>query len=131
MGRQNIVAGHVFMALDKARIAYLLSAAARSQLFLFIGISLAECALLAALFRFLAFPRRESRPSIMKLRVCFMLPLLAGQVLFLLLLHTPLSNLYQAEMEHTGNQLARRMTWDLERLAGMGLPVSALHGMED
>ena len=131
LDRRNNVAGHVFMALDKARIADLLSAAARSQLFLFIGISLAECALLAALLRFLAFPRRESQPSTMKLRICFMLPLLAGQVLFLLLLHTPLSDLYQAEMKHTGNQLARQMTWDLERLAGKGLPVSAIYGMED
>ncbi|HJD96685.1 MFS transporter [Mailhella massiliensis] len=131
LGRKDAVAGHVFMALNKTRISHLIAQAAQSQLWIFLGISLGECALLAMLMRFLAFPPGSSRnPSGLKLRVCFMLPLILGQILFLFLLRTPLSRLYEAEMIHTGDQLARQMAWDLERLAGMGLPVSGIHGME-
>ena len=132
VGRYGVIVGHVFLALDKARISTILTNAAQGQLFLFLGVSLGECLLLAALLRLIAFPRRKNgEPSPLRLRVCFMLPLIAGQLLILFLLHAPLSRLYDAEMTHTGLQLARQMTWDLERLAGMGLPVSGIHDMED
>lgn len=130
-GRQDAIAGHVFLALNKARISTIIAHAAQSQLWIFLGVSLGECLLLALLMRFLVFPAgTDKTPSGLKLRVCFMLPLILGQILFLFLLHTPLSRLYEEEMIHTGNQLGRQMTWDLERLAGMGLPVRNIHGME-
>ena len=135
-GRNGVITGHVFMSLDKARISALLTDAARGQLLLFLGVSLGECLLLAGLLRVFAFPGRKNastsaKQSPLRLRLCFMIPLIAGQVLILVLLHSPLSRLYQAEMSHTGQQIARQMTWDLERLAGMGLPVSSIYGMED
>ncbi len=131
-GRNGVTAGHVFLALDKTRISTLVANAAQGQLLLFLGVSLGECLLLAALLRLFAFPRDKSdAPSPLRLRLCFMLPLIAGQALILFLLYSPLSRLYEAEMTHTGLQLARQITWDLERLAGMGLPVSGIHGMED
>ncbi len=131
-GKNGVTAGHVFMALDKQRIGDLLAAAAKNQLLLFAGISAGECVLLAVLLHLFSGGRRNAgTTSTLKLRICFMLPLVTGQILILFLLQAPLSNLYQEEMTHTGLQLSRQMTWDLERLAGMGLPVSAIHGMED
>ena len=131
-GRNGVVGGHVFMALDKERISALLGDAARGQTLLFLGITLGECLLLTFLLQLFAFPRQSASPKnfSIRLRVCFMLPLVAGQILILCLLYSPLSRLYNEEMTHTGTQLARQMTWDLERLAGMGLPVSSIHGME-
>lgn len=131
-GRNGVVSGHVFMALDKARISALLSDAARGQLLLFFGVTLGECLLLALLLYRFAFPRQHSSPKKFSvlLRACFMTPLVAGQILILCLLYSPLSRLYETEMTHAGTQLARQMTWDLERLAGMGLPVSGVHGLD-
>lgn len=131
--RKSNVAGHVFMALNKEKVSAFVEKAARSQFLLFLAITLGECALLAFLLRFFtAAPGRrgEKDPTGLRLRVCFMLPLVLGQLLFLVLLHGPLTRLYEEEMTHTGAQLARQMSWDLERLAGMGLPVSGIHGMD-
>lgn len=132
-GRHGVVAGHVFMSLDKKRISALLADAAKGQLLLFFGVTLGECLLLALLLHVFAVPRQHASPKnfSLRLRVCFMLPLIAGQIFILCMLHSPLSRLYEEEMAHTGTQLARQMTWDLERLSGMGLPVSSIHGMED
>ncbi len=136
-GKNGATAGYVYMALDKARISDLLAAAAENQLLLFAGISVGECLLLALLLYAYAGRRAgkndesSEKSSTLKLRVCFMLPLVTGQVLILFLLQSPLTKLYQEEMTHTGLQLSRQMTWDLERLAGMGLPVSGIYGMED
>ncbi len=132
-GRNGVVSGHVFMALDKARISALLADAARGQTLLFFGVTLGECLLLALLLHFFAFSRQQVAPrdSSVRLRVCFMLPLVAGQIFILCMLYSPLSRLYSEEMTHTGTQIVRQMAWDLERLSGMGLPVSGIHGMED
>ena len=130
-GRQGVVAGHVFLALNKERISGIIAHAAQSQLWLFLGVSLAECLLLVLLVRLQSGTGGGGRrPSGMRLRISFMLPLILGQILFLVLLHAPLSRLYESETAHTGRQLARQMTWDLERLAGMGLPVSGIYGMQ-
>ncbi len=132
-GRQGLIAGHVFMSLDKKRISALLADAARGQMLLFCCVTLGECLLLALLLKIFAFPHQHASPRhfSLRLRICFMLPLIAGQIFILFMLHSPLSRLYDEEMTHTGSQLARQMSWDLERLAGMGLPVSGIHGMED
>ncbi|WP_077072509.1 MFS transporter [Mailhella massiliensis] len=130
-GRQGVVAGHVLLALNKERISGVIAHTAQSQLWLFLGVSLAECLLLVLLMRLQSGAGGSGKiPSGLRLRLSFMMPLILGQILFLLLLHTPLSRLYEAETAHTGRQLARQMTWDLERLAGMGLPVSGIHGMQ-
>ncbi len=132
-GRQGLIAGHVFMALDKTRISALLADAARGQMLLFCGVTLGECILLALLLQLFAFPHQHASPKnfSLRLRVCFMIPLIAGQIFILCMLHSPLSRLYDEEMTHTGSQIARQMSWDLERLAGMGLPISGIHGMEE
>ena len=78
-GRQGAIAGHVFLALNKARISTIIAHAAQSQLWIFLGVSLGECLLLALLMRFLVFPAgTDKTPSGLKLRVCFMLPLILG-----------------------------------------------------
>ena len=132
-GRNGVAAGHVFLALDKKRISSLLADAAKGQLLLFFGVTAGECLLLALLLKFFAFPRMHATPKnfSLRLRACFMLPLVAGQIFILCMLYSPLSRLYDEEMTHTGTQLARQITWDLERLSGMGLPVSGIQGMED
>lgn len=132
-GKNGAVTGYVFIALDKERISRLIFTAAQKQLLLFLAITAGECLLLAVLLRFLsrkAANSPEASPSALRLRMCFMIPLIAGQCLFLLLLSSPLSHLYQSELAHTGMQLNRQLAWDLERLAGMGLPVHAVHGLE-
>ena len=92
VGRNGTAAGHVFLALDKERISDLLADAARGQLLLFLGVTAGECLLLAFLLRYFAFPRQYASPRnfSLRLRICFMLPLIAGQIFILFMLSSPL-----------------------------------------
>ncbi len=135
LDRASSAVGRVFLALDKDAIMTQVFNAARTQIGLFLAITLGECLLLALLLRRFgprpgpASPPAPAKPSA-ALRLCFMAPLVLGQVLFLLLLHAPLSELYRTELTHTGRQIASQLAWDLERLAALGLPVSRIESMD-
>ncbi|MBQ8664604.1 MAG: MFS transporter, partial [Mailhella sp.] len=144
--------GRVFLALDKDAIMSLVFNTAKAQIGIFLAITLGECVLLALLLWRFA-PRtaqtgaakgeeagtsaeasepsgKSSGRSSGVLRLCFMTPLVLGQILFLLLLHAPLSDLYHAELKYTGRQISSQLAWDLERLASLGLPVSRIESMD-
>lgn len=131
LDRAGTTQGHVFLALDKSRIVASVMETAKPHLWTLIALTLGECILLALLLRFMTTGHNAGPSTSGRLRWCFMLPLILGQCLFLALLHTPLTENYQQEMYQTGRQLSRQLLWDLERIAGMGLPVSHIQSMND
>lgn len=131
--RKSRTVGHVFVALSKSRIVAQVVESGRSLLALFLAITVGEFALLALLVRSIVKRQngpQERRLSGFAIRIRFMLPLVLGQLLFLVLLISPLNSLYRAELFQTGVQAARQVTWDLGRLAGMGLPVNGIHTLD-
>ena len=130
LDRQEHVTGHVLLALDEDSIFAPVSRAAHSQKMLFIGVTLGECLLLVFLLRRYAGSSDVAGIPKKRLRLCFMLPLLLGQGVFLALLYHPLTDLYQKEAKDVGSLVGRQMAWDLERLAGMGLAVHDIPSME-
>ncbi len=131
--RKRCTVGHVFVALSKDRIVTQVVESGRGLLALFLIITAGEFAFLALLVRSIVKRQngpKEQRLSGLAMRIRFMLPLVLGQLLFLVLLISPLNSLYRAELFQTGFQSARQVTWDLGRLAGMGLPVSGIHTLD-
>ena len=135
--RKNVVVGHVLLAVDKESLSASLWEAARSQLVLFLVITIGACLLLAVLLYLFAQPagadasRRERTVSRLRLYACLILPLVLGQLLFMFLLRAPLHTVYEQEMQHVGHQLGRQLAWDLERLVRLGLPVGQLPPVEE
>lgn len=129
-GHRERTAGHVFLALNEARLFAPVSQAARSQGLLFLGVSLGECLLFVLLLRRAAGKGSVSGLPQKQLRLCFMAPLLLGQCLFLALLYQPLTGFYQTEAQNAGDLIGRQMAWDMERLTGMGLAVEDIPSME-
>lgn len=136
--RKDQFAGHVLLAVEKDTVLEHVFASARDLLLLFVLITSAECLLFAFLLSFLnsrGFLKEDDGGSGGKrgllIRGCIILPLVLGQLAFLLLLLSPLAQLYQAESQQNGYQITRQISWDLERLAGMGMSVSEIRDMEN
>ncbi len=135
--RQNAVVGHVLLAVDRESLSASLWEAARSQLLLFLSITVGACLLLAALLYLAVRPSPQEKAgteagvSRFRLYACLILPLVLGQLLFMFLLRAPLHDVYEQEMQHVGHQLGRQLAWDLERLVRLGLPVAQLPPVED
>ncbi|MBR3880452.1 MAG: MFS transporter, partial [Mailhella sp.] len=60
-----------------------------------------------------------------------MVPLIVGQLLFLAVLTPNITALYQDLTYKTGHQITRQVSWDLERIVGLGMPISKIKAMDD
>ena len=138
LDRKGNTAGHVLLAVEKDAVLEHVVASASDLLLLFGLITAGECLLFVLLLSFLK--RRgalqEDAASAggkrgLLIRASILLPLILGQLAFLLLLISPLTKLYEDENQQNGYQLTRQISWDLERLAAMGMSVSEIRDMEN
>ena len=127
--------GHVFAAVSKDAVFRHVLKSSQHLFLLFLAITVGECLLLALLLHW-GTKRGSIRPDAQEqknsvfLRACIILPLVLGQLIFLLLLVSPLAKLYQSVNFETSKQTASQITWDLERLVGMGMSVSEIRSMD-
>ncbi len=137
-GRNGICMGSVVIAADRKRMAHDFFRDAGSLLLQYGIISAGVC----AAFLFLMFFRQKNcsasggagalirKHPYASLRICFLLPLLLGQIFFLILLKAPVTELYEKELGSVGQHLALNLQWDLERLVGIGMPLSMISGID-
>jgi len=134
--RANNNVGSLAIFLDKKKVRAQVIEAAQGQINLFLAISLGEGILLSILLCLYGRARKktahtETKHSGLLLRACFMLPLVLGQILFLVLLTPKISDLYQKATFETGHQITRQTCWDLERIVGLGMPISKIKAMDN
>ena len=132
--------GSVVAMADRMRVSQQLFDSVRGLLMIFGLVSAGVCGLFLILL-FLYRAKQASADSALgrliryypsaSLRVCFLSPLLLGQLLFIFLLKGPLTDLYESEQNLAGQHLVNQMQWDLERLSGMGMPLSSIAGMDE
>ena len=127
--------GHVFVAVGKDAVFSRVFESSQHLFLLFFGITISECLLLALLLfwgtkRGSVTPDCQEQKNSIFLRTCIILPLVLGQLSFLLLLVSPLTKLYTAENLEASHQAASQIKWDLERLVSMGMNVSEIRSMD-
>ena len=139
MDRNNNARGTVVIAADRKRISQKFFKDIQGLLVQF-GIISAGVFLVFLLLAFTCKKKEgaaagflgktmQKHPSA-TLRTCFLFPLLLGQVLFLFLLKSPMTQLYEDKLAMSGQQMVLHLQGDLERLADMGMPLSMISGME-
>ena len=133
-GRKAETVSHVLVSIRQSTVLEQVIEASKEQLLSFALITLAVCLLFAALLfsmaRRNALDEEGTRKNGMRIRLCILLPLIAGQAAFLLLLISPLTELYQSKSHESAYQVTRQITWELERIAGMGMDVSEIKNMD-
>lgn len=121
----------VYVSIDKDSVLQTVYKAAQSQLIIFGVIMLAEGIMLAAMLYGLSRRKSEKDKHFsLYLRASIMLPLIVGQLAFLALLISPLTKLYEETSFKTGYQVARQISWDLERLVARGMSISDIKTMD-
>lgn len=137
LDKKGATVNHVFIGVNKERVFKLALGSSKDLFLLFFLITAAEILLLAFLLK-LGKKRNSSvfdtpSPKVSKgffLRACIVLPLILGQLAFLLLLISPLQKLYQSETIQLGQQSSHQIVCDLERLVYMGMSVEEIGNMD-
>ncbi len=138
-GAGKVFSGAVWAAADRTRVSQQLFISVSGLFMTFVLVSFGVFVVfLLLLFLYRAKQAAGNSPlgSIIRhypsaaLRVCFLSPLLLGQMLFIFLMKAPMTSLYQDELNLAGQHLVEQMQWDLERLSSMGMPLSAIAGMD-
>ncbi|MBP3729998.1 MAG: MFS transporter [Mailhella sp.] len=139
-GKGN-TAGYVLAIADSSRISGMISTSTHDLFLNFLFLSLAQCACFATMLWTYThimnrqnacgmFCRLVKKHSSLCLKSCFLISLLLGQIFFFFAVRTPLSDLYQEELIRSGTQLAHQVQWRLARIAGLGMPLEQISGLE-
>ncbi|WP_458400624.1 MFS transporter [Mailhella sp.] len=133
--RKDATVSHMLVSIRQSAVLDQVIDASKEQVLTFGLITLAECLffafLLVSMARRKALGEEGKGKDGLRIRLCILLPLIFGQASFLLLLISPLTKLYQNESLESAYQVTRQITWDLERIVGMGMDVSEIRKMDD
>lgn len=134
-GRKAETVSHVLVSIKQSTVLDQVVEASKAQLMTFALITLATCILFAAMLFSMAkrngLAEGNERKRGRSIRLCILLPLIVGQAAFLLLLISPLTKLYQSQSLESAYQVTRQITWDLEKVVGMGMEISEIKKMDD